>query len=382
MPRRLDFGGDAAPTPTQTTMPPSAPVAPPAPTMAPPVAPTIMPPVAAPSPPVLSKATPVVATAEIKMPITLEEIGRVGGEAQTQLAAVTSKITGVAKTSDMDEMGKLLSNTIMAAKGYDPSNLFKGGLFGFLKAKSKEIQLRFDTVDKTVQRLVGEVDTRISHFRARVTDLDQLGVANRGYHDSLTPQIDYMIQTADWMDANTPVPIPDDQMSALAVQNWITVANFARKRGDDLRRAQILAQQQAAQIDQMKVNSTALAQKFGDIKVTTIPAMQNTFTLYVINMEQKKGAEFADTVDNLTNDAIQKNAVLLGQNTQAIHSSLNRANISMESLQANYNSIIKSLETVEAERLKMRERIKTEGPQLEKLSQDLTARLAQKTALS
>jgi uncharacterized protein YaaN involved in tellurite resistance len=313
-----------------------------------------------------------------KLPITIEELGKIGGDAQTQLASVTSKITGVAKTSDMDEMGKLLQNTIMAAKGYDPDKLFKGGLFGFFKAKSTQIRMKFDNVDQTVQRLVGEVDQRIGHFRQRVQDLDQLAEANKQYHDSLTPQIEHVTATADWMEQNQPQVDPNDPLSAQFVQDWITVINFARKRADDLRRAQILAQQQAAQIQQMKTNSSALAQKFGDIKVTTIPAMQQTFTLYVINLEQKKGAEFADQVDALTNDAITKNAQLMGQNTTAIHTSLTRSNISMEALKANYDSITQSLDEVRRIQAEMKTRLASEAPQLEQLSQDLTKRLSQR----
>lgn len=323
-----------------------------------------------------SNNVPAVQVKPNTLPVTMEELGQIGGNAQTQLASVTSKITGVAKTSDMDEMGKLLTDTIMAAKGYDPSNLFKGGLFGFFKAKSQQVRMKFDNVDQTVQRLVGEVDQRIGHFRQRVQDLEQLRVATGEHHASLTPQIEHVKKTADWMDQNLPQVDPNDPLSAQFVQDWLTVASFAHKRADDLRRAQILAEQQVAQIQQMKTNSSALAQKFGDVKVTTIPAMQQTFTLYVINLEQKKGAEFADQIDTLTNEAIIKNAELMGRNTTAIHTSLTRSNISMDALKANYESITKSLDEVKRIQSEMKTRLATEAPQLEKLSQDLTARLA------
>jgi uncharacterized protein YaaN involved in tellurite resistance len=107
---------------------------------------------------------------------------------------------------------------------------------------------------------------------------------------------------------NPPAVDQNDPMSGQRLQDWLTVASFARKRSDDLRRAQILADQQSAQINQMKLNSSALAQKFVDIKVTTIPAMKTTFTLYVVNMEQKKGAELSDQIDATTDAAIKKNA--------------------------------------------------------------------------
>lgn len=358
-PRRLNFD-------TVPSAPPAAPVsAPPAP---PSLSTLVQPPSVA--------SVPAVQAAPVKLPITLDQVGQVGGDIQGQIATVTSKITGVAKTSDMDEMGKLLTDTIMAAKGYDPKNLFKNGLWGLLKAKKDQISMKFDNVDKTVDRLVQQVDQHINKFRQRVGDLDQLAIANKQYHDSLQPQIDYLNETADWMEQNQPQVDPNDPMSAQYVQDWLTVINFARKRADDLHRAKVLAQQQAAQIQQMKTNSTALAQKFGDIKVTTIPAMKQTFTLYVINMEQKKGAEFADQIDSTNDQVLKRNAELLGQNTTAIQTSLNRSNISMDALQANYDSIVRSLDETLRIQKEEAQRRKNEQPKLEQLSQDLSARLA------
>jgi uncharacterized protein YaaN involved in tellurite resistance len=366
MVKRLNIGGDTAESNSVTPFPVQNK------TVLPPVfeEPSFGAPVAASNPPPAIVATNIEPG---KLPVTMEELGKMGAQEQTQVAAVTSRITGVAKTSDMDEMGKLINNTILAAKGYDPDNLFKGGFLGFFKAKSQQIRQKFDTVDQSVDRIVAEVDNRISLFRQRVQDLEQLAVANKQYHDALTPQIEQIQQMAHWMDGNVPTADPNDPLSAQFVQSWITVAGFAHKRADDLRRAQVLSQMQAAQIEQMKTNSSALAQKFADIKVTTIPAMKNTFVLYVINMEQKKGAEMSDQIDNLSDQAFKRNAELLGQNTTAIHTSLTRSAISMEALQANYNAITKSLDEVARIQTEMKQRIASEAPQLEQLSRDVTA---------
>jgi uncharacterized protein YaaN involved in tellurite resistance len=310
--------------------------------------------------------------------LTMDEISQFGGRAQGQLAAVTDKITGVAKTSDMDEVGKLLSDTIMAAKGYDPSNLFKKGFLSFFKGKANQMQMKFDSVDQTVNRLVGELDKRIQLFRGRIGDLQQLAVQNKAFHDSLDDEIASINERADWMEANLPEVDPAQPMSATTRQQWITVVSFARKRADDLRRAQLLAQQQQAQIGQMADNSGALAMTFADIKQTTVPAMKTTFTLYVLNLEQKSGAEFATMTKDMNDEVIKKNAALLGQNTTLINTALTRSNVSLEALQANHDSVIKSLEEVERIRSEMKIRIAAEAPRLEQLSSDLTKRLAQK----
>ncbi len=387
MPKRLNLDG------TVSSAPPSAPAAPQQ--YAPPPAPAYAPPSFDPSfadtAPAINGTTDLVVSSGATVnpnlvrltgapgkPLTMEEIGTYGQRAQGQLATVTDKITGVAKTSDMDEVGKLLTDTIMAAKGFDPQNLFKGGLFGFFKAKGAQLQMKFDTVDQTVNRLVAQIDQRIGLFRQRVRDLEQLAIQNKAFHDSLDGEIEAVNQRADWMEANIPEVDPADPMTATARQQWITVINFARKRADDLRRAQVLAQQQQAQIGLMADNSGALAMKFADIKVTTIPSLKQTFTLYILNLEQKKGAEFATQIDDMTDETLKKNAALLGQNTVLINTALTRSNVSMEALQANHDAVIKSLEDVERIRSDMKTRLASEAPRLEQLSSDLTKRLAQK----
>jgi uncharacterized protein YaaN involved in tellurite resistance len=101
----------------------------------------------------------------------------------------------------------------------------------------------------------------------------------------------------------------------------------------------------------------------------------------LLNMEQKKGAELSSDHRSTrpTNEAITTNAKpCSAQNTTAIHTSLTRSNIAMDALQQNFDSITKSLDEVKRIHADMKQRLITEAPQLEKLSQDLTNRLAQR----
>ncbi len=376
MPKKLNLGND----PTPTTV---------APNFNDPVftatAPSVMPsvtvqsvtavvPAQATQVPAVAAQTSIVIPAK---PLTMDEVGRYGLKAQTSTADVTNRIAQTTKTSDMDEVGKLLTDTIMAAKGFDPSNLFKGGFFGFFKAKSAEIAMKFDTVDKTVDRLVMELDKRIALFRGRIHDLEQMAVENKKYHDALTGEIAELRARAEWMEANVPEVDPNDALSATTRQQWLTVAAYAMKRAADLHAAQLLAQQQHAQIGMMADNSASLALTFQDAKVTTIPALKNTFSLYILNLEQKKGAEFANANREMANNAMQANAKLLGQNTTMIQEALTAANITVETLQVNHDAVIHSLNEVQRCRTEMKARIAAEQPKLEQLSADLAKRLAQ-----
>ena len=311
--------------------------------------------------------------------LTMDDADKAGASTQMAIADATKKITSIAKTSDMDELGKLLGDTLSAAKGYDPSGLTKDG--GFLKklfGKVESLRQRFDHVDDSVNGLVNQIDQRINLFTSRITDLGQIAVQNRTYHDALSGEIAHLEGGVAYMEANPPVVDMADTFSAQKAQEWNAVVAWARKRADDLRRAQIVAQQQDAQINLMQQNSRALAQKFKDLKVTTLPLLQQTFTLYIINMEQAKGAAMANSIDDLSDATMKKNAAALGQNTVAIQTSLNRSNFSVEAITANHDAVIKALDDIERIRAETKTRLATEAPLLEQKSRDLAARLAQR----
>lgn len=327
--------------------------------------------------PAIPSASQAVVPVGVGTALTLQDVGKRGEAAQMQVAEATKQITGVAKLSDMDELGKLLGETLLTAKGYDPANSTKGKLFGLIKRKMAEVRLNFEKVDGAVTQLVGQIDQRVNKFRGRVTDLERIQQQNMQYHNSLDGEIQYLKDGVAWMEANRPQIDPSDTFSAQKAQEWETIIAYASKRADDLRRAQIVCQQQDAQINLMKQNSLALAQKFTDLKVTTLPLLQQTFTLYIINVEQAKGAQFAGEIDDLTEQTLQQNAAKLGQNTTAIHTALTRSNVSLAAVQANHQAVIDSLNEIERIRAEMKQRLATEAPQLEQASRDLAARLAQ-----
>lgn len=308
--------------------------------------------------------------------LSMDDIGKRGEQSQRQIASATQSIVAAAKLSDMDELGDLLGQTLSAAKGYDPSKITKGRWFGFVKAKIEQIRQNYESADTTVQRLVGELDKRLMTFRQRVGDLERIASSNHQYHDSLTGDIVNLRECVAWMEANRPTVDPTDSFSAQHAQEWETVINYATKRADDLGRAQVVSQQQDAQIRLMQQNSRALAQKFDDLKVTTLPLLQQTFSLYIINVEAKRGAEFAGEIDDLTDRTMKENARQLGQNTTIINTALTRSNISLEAIEANHKAVVESLDEIQRIRGEMRNRLASEAPQLEQASRDLAARLA------
>jgi uncharacterized protein YaaN involved in tellurite resistance len=308
-------------------------------------------------------------------PITVSEVIDFGGKATASIPAATSKITAMVKSKDMDEMGALLLETVSMAKGYDPTNMESKGFFGKLFGKAVNIKDRFNTVDASVKQLITQLDTKTALFRGRIQDLENIKIQLKADYDALEIEIADIYARADWMDANIPVVDMTNPMEASKVADWKMASAMGRKRADDLSRLRLLFEQQAAQVDQMKTNSALLAIDMNDMKSTMIPALQSTFALFIINMEQKKGAEFGSAMKSMTNDAINKNAASLGAATTAVTTSLTTSNIELATLQNNQNAIVTSLAERERIMTEMKLRLRSEAPQLEQLSRDLAATL-------
>lgn len=315
-------------------------------------------------------------TAVALKPISINEIAQLGSKASATIPAATSKITSMAKAGEMDEVGKLLLDTLEVARGYDPDTMKQKGFFSRLFGKAVSLKDKFDSVDQNVDALVRQLQLKAALFKGRIGDLDQIKNQLRLDYDQLALEIADIIARCDWMDANPPSVDPNDPMQANILQDWKMAATMGRKRADDLARLRLLFEQQAAQVDQMKINSAGLAQKMVDLQTTTIPALKSTFALYIINVEQEQGAKLTTTVDDATNLAIQKNAKKIGQNTTAIHTSLTRSNLDLETLKVNHQAILDSLSEMSRIHSEAKLRLQNEAPQLEQLSRELAVALA------
>ena len=315
------------------------------------------------------------ATSAALTPFTIQEVGQAGQDSMVATANVADKITAIARSGDIDEVGKSLSGLLSAARQYDPSSFAKGGFLGFFRKKLQDVRSHFQTVDSQVDQLVNETDQRISLFRNRIGDLEQLYNQNEAYHAELEAKIKNIVDRVEWMKQNVPVP-GTNGATAQSVADWNAIITYAGKRADDLRRAQVLSEQQGPQIKLMAMNSAGLVQKFSEVKTTTIPILKNAFALYILNEEAGKGAAFADSIDDLTNKTLQENAKKLGQNTVAINKSLSRSTVDLDTLRLNHAELLKSLDSVTQIQTEMKDRLAKESPQIEQLSQDLVKRLA------
>lgn len=330
---------------------------------------------AAPSVAPMAVAAPV--TGQQLAPIKATEAVMFGQDVLQQASQAAQRINAAARAGDIDELGKSLNALRTEAKKYDPSTLKKGGGFlGLFKVKFQELKNQFATVDQQVNGLLADVDQRVHLFQNRIGDLEQLfNDEEKRYLVLGQLATEYESRVA-WMDANPPAVDPGDPLSAQHLADWKAAADMGRKRADDLRRGQALCQMNMPICRQVQQNSLGLVQTFFSVKTDLIPPLQTAFALYIIQMEQSKGAGFADAIKDDTNAALKKNAEMLGQVTTQVQTTLTRSNVDLSTLQAMSAAAIQALDTVEQSRAAMKQRLLTEAPQVQAATQQLIDRLA------
>jgi uncharacterized protein YaaN involved in tellurite resistance len=102
---------------------------------------------------------------------------------------------------------------------------------------------------------------------------------------------------------------------------------------------------------------------------------------YIINQEAEKGAGFATTIDDMTNQAAIKNAEMLGRATISINRSLNRSAVDFETLKRISEETLNAIDEVDKLRTAMKDRLRDEGPKLQALQQDIVARITRSEPL-
>jgi uncharacterized protein YaaN involved in tellurite resistance len=315
-------------------------------------------------------------------PISLREMGEFGRTAASKVGTIADKLTSTARGSDMDEIGQLLGDLVVTAREYDPLNNKKTWnpltwipLPAWAQKKLTKVQTQFASVDSQMHTLTTQIDHRINLYNDRIGDLEALSVLNEEAYYELGDKIAEMDSRILMMKANVPV-VDEDPFSSQRCADWNQAIEFGEKRVMDLRLIQQHSRQLAPQIKLTETNSVALAHKFDDIKATTIPAWKQTFSLYILQCEQKTGIELATKIDDATNEAMKRSADMLEMNTVNIHRALGRNVIDVATLEYTQQKLVAAVQSVQKVALENQQRLAHDRPKLEAMSASLGNQLA------
>lgn len=314
--------------------------------------------------------------------VTEQQIDQLGEKNALVLSNISHKMLTHVRAADADAFGQKLNELVGVAKNLNPSHFANPGIIGritgFFGSAKEKILAQFQTVDSRMQALIQELDHSTTLHTERIQDMEEMYVANVNAHGALEAAVAEGKRLAQALQAQLAHETQaTDAFSAQRVNDVRTRIDRLEKRIDDLRRAMLLAKQAAPEIRLLQENARTLSMKFKDVKAVTIPAWQNAFALYLMQLEQKKGAELVTAVHDATDEAFRMQADLLRQNTESIARAKQRSIVSVETLEHVQQQLLASFDDMNRIAEEGR-RSRTEAlPKLKALEQQLVNRFAQ-----
>lgn len=304
-------------------------------------------------------------------PITDDQITAIGADAANALKGVSTELLAQVRATDAAEFGKGLNDLVVMAKGLTPDQLKDQGVMGRIKglfstAKERMVS-QYASVEKQLDTLTLELDAKAQLHKKRISDLDKLYENNMHYHQALEAAVhtcqQYLVQV-EQAQKQAEAVARADSFDAQVIADYQRLFQRLEKRISDLQRAMLLSKQVAPQIRMMQEDARSLVGSFGDVKTVTLPAWKNTFSLYVLQQEQKQSAELLAKVSDATDAALRQSADLLRQNSNEIAKARNRDVVSVDTLNHINAQLIGAVEDVKRIDAESRTRRKAESVKL------------------
>lgn len=312
-------------------------------------------------------------------------IDSLGDQSRMQLSALSGKMLGSVRASDMDAFGAKLNELVATAKGMNPADLGKGGLLTkithFFGSAKEKMLAQYETVEKRMDAIVAELNKSIALHAARITDLEAMYNTNYQSHQALEAAAAQGTQIQAQLEAGLAqlkAAGATDSFAAQKISDLAGKIDRLAKHIDDLNRVMLLAKQTAPEIRLLQNNARTLVTKFKDAETLTIPAWKNVFTLYIVQLEQKKGADLATAVDDSTNAAFNAQADMLRSNTQLIAKAGQRSVIDIQTLEHVQQQLLGSFDDLQKITEDGKKARAEAEPKLKALEQELISRFVPK----
>jgi uncharacterized protein YaaN involved in tellurite resistance len=268
---------------------------------------------------------------------TSEDIDRLGEGRSDQNSGVVNKMMAVTKISTVDEVGESLNQAIALAKGLDPESMGKlgwlGRLTGIGKSVKETFQARYDTLEGRLDTLAEAQVKHIQLHEQRVSDIEQLYEDNRELCNAYE---------ADQVNAQGMLAALKAHLASLETSTDVFAAQDKHRVQSAITRVekfmydtQSLIQkshQRAPRLDDMADNARQLVAAMKHISERLIPDLKETYTDFILGLEQKKTAEVANGLYDMHDQVTRKGAELHRKNVEEIATLTERPLVKAETL--------------------------------------------------
>jgi uncharacterized protein YaaN involved in tellurite resistance len=319
----------------------------------------------------------------------VEAIADFGAELGRTTSTYTDAILAQVRSGDLDKAGDLLGDLAgcagaanLTALGGDRSKVpVIGPLIDRMKQTRGRVVAKLATVEGQIGNIVEQIEQTKTILRGRIQRYGEMDAGAREEYRLYGAHIvaaerrleRLRAEYADLPEAQTPT-------DALAHKDHANAIELLEKRAADLRVAQHSTLQTVPMIGFQAANDAKLLDKFSSAVAVTVPLLKRQFVLAIGLTDQRRAVDFAEAIDQVTNDLLTSNASLLHSNTVRAARANQRQVIDVDTLQSVQDTLVKTQEEVR--------QIQTEGERkrrevqttVVRLQADIQARLGRNAA--
>lgn len=305
-----------------------------------------------------------------------------GAGTQQKMAGFSEKALENVKSKDLGEVGDMLTDVVKELKGFDKEE--EKGFFGLFKktgSRLETLKLRYDKAEVNVNRIVTSLENHQVTLLKDISTLDQMYGMNLSYYKELTM---YILagkmklrelketELKDLQNKAQQSGLPED---AQAVNDLNALIDRFEKKIHDLELTRMVSIQTAPQIRLIQNNDTVMAEKIQSTIVNTIPLWKSQMVLALGIEHSNQAAKAQQQVTDMTNELLKKNAETLKMATVKTAQISERGIIDIETLRQTNESLISTLDEVQAIQKEGRVKRAEAEAELQRLETDLKARL-------
>ena len=251
-------------------------------------------------------------------------------------------------------------------------------LFGSLKKAKERLLEHTRSVSQKLDSLGTSLQGGAQRERRRIDDLARIAQDNYDVYQRLKASTEQgAVQLAEWRAAYASLPVPADNMEAQQRNAIAARLDRFEKRLDDGRRAMVLAETTAAQLNGMDKTARDLINKFEDFIAMGLPSLKTALTLKLHALEQAQATAVVTRADDLLNETLRENATAVRVNLETAARANQRSLVDIETFEHVYREINAMYESTQRIQEEGRQRRQQEAPKIESMRGELLTRLQQ-----
>ena len=287
--------------------------------------------------------------------LNTEQVLNYGSNAQKNISEFSDSALNAVRTTDLGEVGTMLSDLVVELKGmnFDPEQ--KKGLLGlFNKAKQDiaSVKAQYDKAEVNVDKIVEQLERHEVTLLKDISLMDKMYEKNQEYMKELTM---YIIAGKLRIEELRSVDLPEMQRKAKesglpedaqAANDFANMIGRFEKKIHDLELTRTISLQMSPQIRMIQNNDTLMSEKIRSSIVNTIPLWKSQMVLGLSMYHSEEAMKAQREVTDVTNQLLESNAKKLHQGSVNVAKESERGIVDIETLKKTNQELIATLDEV------------------------------------